>query len=462
MRELRVGRTSREAYALDPDLGPSGELVVDRAAAARRLAARLNERAAGGAPTAHAGEIVALGLLHEVGHALVDRYERDVKPTLFDDALRELDESVGRRPVEDVLTRFVKEFGPEPGRGDLLESLLLLDVAADNPATTPIQPLVDPGPVAKAKAYARVTAAIEALLGDDGADGSGESLVEMLRAPARHSPTSLAGQLRYARERWASILPPDLAARLLAGEDLLAEEERALHLRFGGGGGPGHAEAPSFAGADAEPERFSDDREWMPRIVLIAKSTYVWLDQLSRRYGREIGTLDAIPDEELDTLARRGITGLWLIGLWQRSPASEKIKRWRGNQDAVASAYSLDDYRIADDLGGDAAHANLRDRAATRGIRLASDMVPNHMGIDSSWVVEHPERFISVAEPPFPAYTFGGENLADDSRVEIRRGRVRTPRPGERRAALRLPRQRRDELPMERHRPARLPPGRRP
>jgi len=420
MRELRVGRTSREAYELDPDLGPEGQLVVERAAAARRVAARLNERAAGGAPSAHAGEIVALGLLHEVGHALVDRYERDVKPTLFDDALRDLDEMIGTKPVEDVLSRFTREFGPEPARADLLESLLLLDVAAENPATTPIQPLVDPGPVAKAKAYARVTAAIETLLGDDGAaDGSGESLVEMLRAPARHSPTSLAGQLRYARERWAAILPADLAARLLAGEDLLAEEERALHLRFGGGGG-GPVEAPSFAGAEAEPERFSDDRDWMPRIVLVAKSTYVWLDQLSRRYGRDIRTLDAIPDEELDALARRGITGLWLIGLWQRSKASETIKRWRGNQEAVASAYSLDDYRIADDLGGDAAHAVLRDRAAARGIRLASDMVPNHMGIDSRWVVEHPDRFISVGEPPFPAYTFGGENLSGDDRVEIR------------------------------------------
>ena len=29
----------------------------------------------------------------------------------------------------------------------------------------------------------------------------------------------------------------------------------------------------------------------------------------------------------------------------------------RGNPDAVASAYSLDDYRIADDLGGEAAYA---------------------------------------------------------------------------------------------------------
>ncbi|HEX5013169.1 MAG TPA: alpha/beta fold hydrolase [Candidatus Limnocylindrales bacterium] len=421
MRELRVGRTSRRRYELDPDLGPAGEIVVERPVAARRLAARLNDRAAGGAPTAHPGEIVALGLLHEVGHALIDRYERDVRPTLFRDVLDEVDEAIGRRPVDDVLGRLASEFGEEPERTDLLESLLLLEVAAENPAATPIRPLVDPGPVARAKAYEAVTRAVDGVLGAEGdLDGSGESLADMLRAPARHSPTSLAGQLRYARERWAAILPADLTARLLAGEDLLAEEERALHLRFGGGGPGGGGEAPSFAGADAELERFSDDRDWMPRLVLIAKSTYVWLDQLSRRYGREIRTLDAIPDEELDALARRGITGLWLIGLWQRSRASEKIKRWRGNPEAVASAYSLDDYRIADDLGGDAAHANLRERAATRGIRLASDMVPNHMGIDSRWVIDHPERFISLAEPPFPAYTFGGENLADDDRVEIR------------------------------------------
>ena len=144
----------------------------------------------------------------------------------------------------------------------------------------------------------------------------------------------------------------------------------------------------------------------MPRVVLMAKSTYVWLDQLSRTYGREIRTLDAIPDEELDTLARWGVTGLWLIGLWERSKASERIKRMRGNVDAVASAYSLDDYRIADDLGGEAAYATLRDRAWARGIRLASDMVPNHMGIDSRWVVEHPEWFLSLPEPPYPAYTF--------------------------------------------------------
>ena len=91
----------------------------------------------------------------------------------------------------------------------------------------------------------------------------------------------------------------------------------------------------------------------------------------------------------------------------------------RGNADAVASAYSLDDYRIATDLGGEAAYADLRDRAWARGIRLASDMVPNHMGIDSSWVIEHPEWFLSLDEPPYPVYSFTGPDLSTDERVAI-------------------------------------------
>jgi pimeloyl-ACP methyl ester carboxylesterase/glycosidase len=420
MRTWRVGRTPRRLLELGPpEVEPDGSLRVGDLAAVRRIASRLNET--GGAPTASAGEIVALGLLHEVAHLLIDRYESTVHPGAVRDALAAVDAAVGRRGVDRVLRRQGTEFGAEPDRAEAIESLYLLALAGENPAADPIRPVADPSPVASTVGYDRVVGLIdEALAAADGAGPDGESLAELLRAPARHAPGSLAAQLRYVRDRWASLLPADLLDRLLAGEDLLAEEARALHLRFGGGGGPGRGEAPSFAGGEAEPERFSEDREWMPRLVLLAKSTYVWLDQLSRTYGRDIRTLDAIPDEELDILARRGITGLWLIGLWQRSTASETIKRWRGNAEAVASAYSLDDYRIADDLGGEGALGNLRERAWARGIRLASDMVPNHMGLDSRWVIEHPDRFLSVAEPPFPSYRFEGKNLAGDERIEIR------------------------------------------
>ena len=47
-------------------------------------------------------------------------------------------------------------------------------------------------------------------------------------------------------------------------------------------------------------------------------------------------------------------------------------------------------------------------------------MVPNHMGIDSDWVIEHPDWFLYRWESPFPSYSFNGPDLSTDSRVEIK------------------------------------------
>jgi hypothetical protein len=90
-----------------------------------------------------------------------------------------------------------------------------------------------------------------------------------------------------------------------------------------------------------------------------------------------------------------------------------------GDADAVASAYSLYSYDIAEDLGGWLALENLRSRAWQRGVRLSADMVPNHMGIDSQWVIEHPDWFLSLPYSPYPSYSFNSENLSDDPRVGI-------------------------------------------
>ena len=158
----------------------------------------------------------------------------------------------------------------------------------------------------------------------------------------------------------------------------------------------------------------------MPNVVLMAKSALVWLDQLSKKkYDRPITRLDQIPDEELDFLASAGFTGLWLIGLWERSKASARIKQICGNPEAAASAYSLDDYEIAEELGGWGALDNLRARAWKRGIRMASDMVPNHTGMDANWVVEKPDLFVQTRDCPFPGYDFNGENLSHDGRVGV-------------------------------------------
>ncbi len=438
VRDFHVRREPRERYALDrPLIGVRGDLVVTDTAGLRRLADRMNAARAAGAPSVQAGEIGALGLLHEVGHLLIARYEADIRPGAMAAALADLEARLGPDAGR-LLDRFGEEFpgvGPDPEPAtDRLEELLLTRVANENPAIGRLHELVDDRALVEESRYRDAIARLETTFADGPPiDDEGTSLLDLIRQPARRAPTSLAAQLRYVRARWGVILGEgleDLIRRLDVAVGILAEEERALHLRFGGGaggaggtrgGGPGGGpvETPSFETAADEPEAFSSDSAWMPRVVLIAKSTYVWLDQLSRTYGRDIRTLDGIPDEELATLARWGVTGLWLIGLWERSEASQRIKQMRGNADAVASAYSLDDYVIAEDLGGEAAYADLRDRAWANGIRLSADMVPNHMGIDSRWVIEHPEWFLAVDEPPYPIYSFTGPDLSPDPDVGI-------------------------------------------
>src|SRR4051794_24081103 len=445
MRALPYSRTARERFNLDdpaiaaaPATGTGNGTATAanaraaRAAAnlpaARRVVAAVNAARPAGEPSAQAGELAALDLLHEIFHLLVEKAAELEPPVGMDPSTEAVEDALGEPRVERLLDAVADEFpdvdgAPEPAR---LEELMLIRLANENPAARPLRVLVDDAPVPPADRAAAMASLEAYQAGLPPIGPNGETLLELLRAPALAHPTSLAGQLRYVREHWYGLLGAALDSlldRLLLTLDVMAEEERGLHLRFGGGGfgaGAGRGEAPDLSGLDAEPERFSSDSAWMPRLVLIAKSTHVWLDQLSRAYGRDIRTLDAIPDEELDRLARWGITGLWLIGLWERSSASQRIKQWRGNPDAAASAYSLDDYAIAQDLGGEPAWANLRGRAWARGIRLASDMVPNHMGIDSGWVTDHPEWFLSLPHPPYPGYTYAGENLADDDRVEIR------------------------------------------
>ncbi len=415
-----LARLRMDAAAVDP--GPL------QPAAARSIVGRLNAEREPGTRQPLPGELLALSMLHEAAHLAIVEASRRRPETSIAAALPAIREAVGTRRADALLRTFGAEFpGVDPKPPDRFEDLLLVHLANDNPAAAPLRELVDDRGLPSTSLDAAMRALEvhqSSLILDDDGPGGGLSLLDLLREPARNSPDSLAGQLRYVREHWGWLLGDalgELIDRLDVAIGVLTEEEHGLHVRFGGiGGGGGGGEAPSFVGAEVEAERFSEDRDWMPRLVLLAKSTYVWLDQLSKRYGREIRTLDAVPDEELAAIARRGITGLWLIGLWERSKASGRIKQWRGNHDAVASAYSLDDYRIAADLGGEDALAELRSRAWRHGIRMASDMVPNHMGIDSRWVIEHPERFISLDEPPYPSYRFEGRNLADDPRVEIR------------------------------------------
>jgi glycosidase len=440
--EFHVSRGARDRYGFDEAwFSLTGNVVLADFAATRRLAHRMNQvRGAALHPerAVHAAPLHVMGLIDEILHYVVGLYRQQRNPEAMARALEWLDRRVGRSRVDAALARFTEEFPPlavyrgefgvgaylagrtagVPHREVVIEELLLLWLANVNPAFAPFRELFDDGLLADT-GYAELIQAIGEFFSSQPRFGPDEQyLVDMLRSPAVASPESLSGQLEYIRERWGYLLG-DFLKRILVSLDVIREEERARFLRFAAWSDVQHAPVTDFRGLESEDERFSEDRDWMPHVVMLAKSVTVWLDQLSRRYSRGISRLDQIPDEELDRLARWGITALWLIGLWERSTASQRIKQLCGNPDAGSSAYSLLDYRIADALGGEPACDNLRDRAARRRIRLATDMVPNHMGIDSRWVIEHPDWFLSLDHSPYPSYTFGGPDLSHDPRVGL-------------------------------------------
>ena len=239
-----------------------------------------------------------------------------------------------------------------------------------------------------------------------------KDLYNFLIEPQTLFPDSLEKQIEYILTNWKKFLTENVLGMLLKSQDYIKEFYK---VHFVGKG------KPQFKLTDLEGiEAYTEDKDWMPNVVMMAKNTLVWLSQLSKKYNREIRYLSDIPNDELDFLKESGFNALWLIGIWERSPASKKIKRLCGNPDAESSAYSLYDYRISDVLGGNDALQNLKERMKVRGLRLAGDMVPNHTGLDSPWVLEHPEYFISQTYPPFASYTYNGEDLSNNNAIEIK------------------------------------------
>ena len=86
-------------------------------------------------------------------------------------------------------------------------------------------------------------------------------------------------------------------------------------------------------------------------------------------------------------------------------------------------AYSLLSYDVSASIGGWESFYKLKERASKIGLDIACDMVPNHMGIDSNWVIEHPDWFIQSRELPYN-YSFNGENLSfrDDVGIFVEDG----------------------------------------
>jgi hypothetical protein len=136
-------------------------------------------------------------------------------------------------------------------------------------------------------------------------------------------------------------------------------------------------------------------------------NTWVWLEQLSRRAGRQV-TLGGVPDAEWDALRGLGFDFIWLMGVWERSPETVRIQRndaslfpqfdqalpgWRPEQ-VVGSPYAVRRYQPDPRIGTSNDLDGVREKLRARGMRLILDFVPNHTALDHPWVEAHPEYYI--------------------------------------------------------------------
>jgi glycosidase len=147
--------------------------------------------------------------------------------------------------------------------------------------------------------------------------------------------------------------------------------------------------------------------QWPKHPWIYEINTWVWLGELGTKAGRVV-TLASVPDRAWDEIAAFGFNAVWLMGVWERSPAGIGIANRNEGlltdfrralpdfriEDNVGSPYCVRRYVVDAHLGGPQGLAAARAALARRGMRLVLDFVPNHVAPDHPWVSEHPEYFI--------------------------------------------------------------------
>jgi hypothetical protein len=116
----------------------------------------------------------------------------------------------------------------------------------------------------------------------------------------------------------------------------------------------------------------------------------------------------SVPSGEWDAIAAYGFDSVWLMGVWERSPAGIAIANQNKGllddfrralpdfrpEDNVGSPYCVKRYVVDGHLGGREGLAIARQELSKRGMNLILDFVPNHVAPDHPWVAMNPEYFI--------------------------------------------------------------------
>jgi hypothetical protein len=143
----------------------------------------------------------------------------------------------------------------------------------------------------------------------------------------------------------------------------------------------------------------------------------LFLRRLSEKYGRTL-TLATVPEKEWRLIKHQGFDLVWLMGVWQRSPAARQqallnaglrreydraLPDWT-DEDLAGSPYAVYDYSLDSALGGKEELGHLKARLNRLGLGLILDFVPNHLASDYPWTFSHPRWFVQGSEAEVRAH----------------------------------------------------------
>ena len=266
-----------------PERDERGRTVFENSFASRSLSESINAKLSPPVPCS-AGRLSLGGMLYAFYTSLSSAYMEDLRSLSEELTLGELAGSTNGDLWDSLFESADRDFpaalavrrGDSPA--DLEEriiDLLSLQLLWSNPAAssfTILYPSLEEASSFFKELPENVAAYLRSLPLPPGWD---ESLLHLLLKPQELFADSLEEQIRF-------ITGSPFYSRLgnktpyLKALDLANEENKF------GGPGPGPVEGIDFSFIEDDTPRFSDDSDWMPKLILIAKNCYVWLFQLFR------------------------------------------------------------------------------------------------------------------------------------------------------------------------------------
>ena len=229
---FHVTKDSRIKYKIEENLfSLKGNLVISDFRTARLLSEKINavRRDEGKFELqVTAGQINALGLLHEIFHLLIRKYEEDNNKGVFKNGIDYLKNNLTEDELDKTLLKFVEEFPPLPvyqnkvkaieylngktenkdNREILLEELIILNLENINPATHQLKELYTDEKLAKETKYKEIIEHTELFFESEPKIG-GFNLLSFLRKPIIQSPYNIEEQLDFIRTNWNVFIDED-------------------------------------------------------------------------------------------------------------------------------------------------------------------------------------------------------------------------------------------------------------